>query len=293
MSKIIISDEMEKDVVEEIKKLGEVDYLPKNLSESLQTADALIVRSKTQVTKELLTHAPKLKLVLRGGVGLDNVDAVACKERGIKVLNTPGASSNAVAELTIGHIFSAKRFIAKAHLQIKNKIWDKKGLVGTELDGATLGLIGYGRIGALVGKKAAALGMKIIAYNPPPRQEDGIAKFVELDELFAKADVISIHVPSLPETKGMINSASIAKMKKTAVIINTSRGDIINEDDLYEACKAGIIAGACLDVFSQEPYTGKLLELDNVYLTPHLGANTKEAQLRIGAELVKLLKENL
>ncbi|NYZ77527.1 hydroxyacid dehydrogenase [Candidatus Micrarchaeota archaeon] len=291
MTRIIISDEMENEVVERIKQLGEVVYLPANLNEAIANADVLIVRSKTKVTAELLAHAHKLKIVARGGVGLDNVDVKACEARHINVLNTPGASANAVAELVLGHMFSCFRNIAKAHHQMKNKIWDKKSLTGQEIEGKTLGVIGYGRIGALVGKKASALGMKIISYNPPPRYEDEIVRFVGLDELLAHADVITLHVPSTPETKNMINSSTIAKMKKGVFIINTARGDIIDENALYEGCKSGKIAAAALDVFPQEPYTGKLLELDNVFFTPHLGAATKEAQGRIGDELVKLLKE--
>lgn len=293
MARIIVADDMEKEVVDELRKLGEIIYLPKNLNEALANADVLIVRSKTKVTNELLVHAPKLKIVARAGVGLDNVDTKACEARGIKVLNTPGASANAVAELAIGHMFSSVRFIAKAHCQMKNKIWDKKNLVGTELEGKTLGIIGYGRIGALVGKKANGLGMKIIAYNPPPRYEDGIVKYVELDELLASADIITIHVPVLPETKNMVNKNTISKMKTGVILINTSRGEIVDEDALYEGCKSKHISGAALDVYQQEPYTGKLLELDNIFFTPHLGASTKEAQMRIGSELVKLLKENL
>ncbi len=291
--KIVISDEMEKEVVEKIKQLGNVIYLPANLKEALSSADVLIVRSKTKVTAELLAQAPNLKIVARAGVGLDNIDTKACEERGIRVINTPGASANAVAELTIGHIISAMRFIAKAHHQMKNKIWDKKNLTGQELEGKTLGIIGYGRIGSLVGKKASALGMRVIAYNPPPRREDGIARFVELEELLQESDVITIHVPSTPETKGMINEKTIEKMKKGVFIINTARGDVIDEEALYKACKSGKIAAAALDVYEKEPYTGKLLELDNVFFTPHLGAATKEAQGRIGEELIKLLKESL
>jgi len=289
--KIVIADDMENDVLEAVKKIGEVEYKPSDLTVALRDAEVLIVRSKTKVTKELLEPAKKLAAVIRAGVGLDNIDARACEEKNIKVLNTPGASSNAVAELAIGHMLSAFRFIAKAHWQMKNKKWEKKSLVGMEIEGKTLGIIGYGRIGALVAKKAAALGMRILAYTPPPVREDGIAKFVGLDELLASADVISLHAPSTPETKKMINADSIAKMKDEVVIINTARGDLIDEDALYAACKSGKVAGAALDVFSEEPYAGRLLELENIYCTPHLGASTKEAQAKIGEEIIRILKE--
>ncbi|MEM2908925.1 MAG: hydroxyacid dehydrogenase [Candidatus Bilamarchaeaceae archaeon] len=293
MTRIVILDEMEKEVVERIKQLGEVAYLPANLDKALMDANVLIVRSRTKVTAELLKKAPKLRVVARAGVGLDNIDVPTCEAKGIRVLNTPAASANAVAELTIGHIISAMRFIAKAHHQMKNKIWDKKSLVGQEIEGKTLGVIGYGRIGSLVGKKASALGMKILAYNPPPRHEDGIARFVELEQLFAEADIITLHVPLTPETKNMINKNTIARMKDGVIIINTARGGVVDEDALYAACKSGKIGAAALDVYWEEPYKGKLLELDNVFFTPHLGASTKEAQVRIGSELIELLRKSL
>ena len=290
----MIADQMEDEVVRGIGALGEVAYRPADLKAALGDADALIVRSATKVTAELLTSAPKLKLVARAGVGLDNVDQAACRAKGIKVLNTPGASSNAVAELALGLMIGALRNIQKAHHQMKAGKWEKKTLTGNEIEGKTLGVIGYGRIGALLGNKARALGMKVVAYNPPPRHDDGMVEFVEgLDEFLGMADVISIHVPATPQTVNMINAANIAKMKSGVVIINTSRGEIIDEDALYDAVKGGKVAGAALDVYRAEPYKGKLLELENVYLTPHLGASTKEAQEKIGAELVRILKDEL
>ena len=294
--KIIIADEMEKEVVEEIKKLGTVVYKPTStdLPKELADADVLIVRSATKVTRELVSNAKQLKLVARGGVGLDNVDAVACKEKGIKVVNTPGASSNAVAELALTLIMAGFRNVPKAHHLMKGGIWDKKNLGGREIEGKTLGIIGYGRIGSMLGKKAKALGMKVIAYSPPPRHDDGNAEFVDdLDLFFSMSDVFSIHVPLLDSTKNMINKDSIAKMKNGAFIVNTSRGEIIDDDALYEACKSGKLLGAALDVYREEPYKGKLLELDNICFTPHLGASTKEAQGRIGGELVKIIKTEL
>jgi len=291
---IVIADEMEAEVVAGIKKLGEVVYKPADLPAALAKADALIVRSATKVTKELIGHAPKLKLVARGGVGLDNVDQDACKEKGIKVVNTPGASTNAVAELALGLMLGAFRNVQKAHHQMKQGKWEKKTLTGREIGGKTLGIIGYGRIGSCLAAKAAALGMKVIAYNPPPRHEDGNAEFVEdLGEFLGRADVISLHAALTDSTRKMMNGAAFAKMKQGAYLINTSRGELVDEDALYEACKSGRLAGAALDVYSKEPYNGKLLELENVYFTPHLGAGTKEAQERIGTELVAILKKEL
>lgn len=288
--KILIADNMENEVLEELKKLGTIAYKPSDLKKEIVDSDVLIVRSKTKVTGELLEKATHLKVVIRAGVGLDNIDLEACGKKNITVRNTPAASSNAVAELAIGHILSAFRFIAKAHWQMKNGIWDKVGLIGRELRGKTIGIIGYGRIGTEVGKKAAALGMEVIAYNKLKKEESDV-RFVELNELLASADVISLHLPLTQETKKIINAETIAKMKDGVVLINTARGELIDEDALYEACKSRKVAAACLDVFSEEPYRGKLLELENVFYTPHLGASTKEAQQRIGEELVKIVME--
>lgn len=287
--KIVIADDMENEVLGQINNIGSVSYKPADLKKEMAGADVLVVRSKTKVTDDLLESAGKLKAVIRAGVGLDNIDVDACSKRNIRVLNTPTASSNAVAELTIGHVISAFRFMAKAHWQMKSGIWDKKGLVGREISGKTMGIVGYGRIGSLVAKKAAALGMKVIAYNEP-RKEDPAVEFVGLDELFASSDVVSLHLPLKPETKNIINKKTIAKMKNGVVLINTARGELIDEEALYEACRSGKIAAACLDVFTEEPYRGKLLELENVYCTPHIGASTKEAQMRIGEEIVNIIK---
>ncbi len=294
MTKIVISDNMESEVVGEMRELGEVDFLPENLFDSLKDADVLIVRSKTKVTNEVIEAGPKLKIIARAGVGLDNVDVKFAEEKGIKVINTPGASANAVAELVIGHMLSIFRNIAKANLQMKNGKWEKKSLTGVEAEGKTLGIIGYGRIGSMAGKKAHGLGMRIIAFNPPPRHEDEIVEFIDdFDDFLGQCDVITLHVPATEKTINMINAESIKKMKRGVYLINTSRGEVIDEDALYDACKSGKIAGAALDVYREEPYQGKLLELDNVSFTPHIGAGTKEAQMRIGKELIEKIKKEL
>lgn len=290
--KIVILDRLEEEVVGWLRDIGEVSYLPPNPEVELEKAEVLIVRSRTKVTRSLMEKAKRLRLIARAGVGLDNIDVDFAREKNIKVINTPDSPSNAVAELTIGHMLSLLRNIAKAHCEMKKGVWDKKHLIGQELEGKTLGIIGYGRIGSLVGKKAHCLGMKILAFNPPPRHEDGIAVFVDdFDLLLKKADIITLHLPLTPKTKGMINKESISKMKDGVYLINTSRGDIVDEEALYHACKSGKIAGAALDVFSEEPYKGKLSELPNVLLTPHLGSSTKEAQLRIGKELIERIKK--
>jgi len=267
--------------------------VPTNLPASLQDADVLIVRSATKVTDELLQSAPKLRIVARAGVGLDNVDKAACEKRKIKVINTPGASSNSVAELALGMMFAISRRITKADAGMKGKLWLKKELTGTELQGKTLGVVGLGRIGTMLAVKANSLGMKIIFHDPHSQPSSALGKPVSLDELYAEADFISLHVPATPETKGMINAAALGKMKKNAVLINTARGALVDEEALYSALKEGKIGGACLDVYATEPYTGKLSELPNTVLTPHIAGSTKEAQVRIGQELIEKLKQEL
>lgn len=291
--RILIADQMEEEVVAGLRTLGEVDYKPNDLRAALKDANVLIVRSATTVTKELIVDAHHLKIVARAGVGLDNIDQEACEQKGVKIINTPSASTNAVAELALGLMIGAMRNVQKAHHQMKNGKWEKKVLVGREIESKTLGIIGYGRIGAMLGKKAHALGMSIIAYNPTPRYDDGLVRFVELDELLAEADVISLHAALTDETLNIINKENIAKMKDGVFIVNAARGEMIDDEALYENCKSGKIAGAALDVYREEPYKGKLLELENVYFTPHLGASTKEAQVKIGQELLRLLKTEI
>jgi len=290
--KVVISDNVIPEVLEIIKATGaEIDYKPENLEAALEDADALVIRSATKVTPELLTHAPKLKLVVRGGVGLDNVDREECKKRGIEVANTPGASTNAVAELALGLMLSAARHIPRATTSTKEGRWEKKQLTGSELSGKTLGLIGCGRIGSALGEKAAALGMKIIGYNPPPRHESELIEYVDnLDDFLGRADFISLHVPSTPKTDNMVNAETISKMRDGVILINTARGSIIEEDALYDALQNGKVRAAALDVYQKEPYVGKLSELENTILTPHVAASTSEAQIRIGEEIAQKIK---
>jgi len=290
--KVVISDNVIPEVLDIIKATGaEIIYKPVDLEAALGDADALVIRSATKVTPELLTHAPKLKLVVRGGVGLDNVDREECKKRGIEVANTPGASTNAVAELALGLMLSLARNIPRATSSTKEGKWEKKQLTGSELSGKTLGLIGCGRIGSTLGEKAAALGMKIIGYNPPPRHESETIEYVEnLDDFLGRADFISLHVPSTPKTDNMINAEALSKMKDGVILINTARGSIIEEEALYEALQSGKVRAAALDVYQKEPYVGKLSELENTILTPHIAASTSEAQLRIGEEIAQKIK---
>ncbi len=290
--KLVIADSMEPEVVQALGKFGKVAYQPADLVSELKDAHVLIVRSATKVTAELLEHAPLLKVVARAGVGLDNVDLAVCVKKNIKVLNTPNASSNAVAELTIACAINLLRHVPKAHLQMKNGVWDKKNLIGREISGKTLGIIGFGRIGSMVAEKASALGMTILAYDP--RTNDmAYAEPVSLEKLLAESDIITLHAGLNAETKNIINAKSISHMKQGACLINIARGELVDEQALFDACKSGKITAAALDVYPAEPYTGRLLELDNVYFTPHIGASTKEAQLRIGEELMDKLEQEI
>ncbi len=285
MKKIAVMDTLKLSVVERLKEIGEVNTLPDE--KFLENAEIMIVRSRTKVNKELLDKCKNLKIVIRAGVGIDNIDVKECEKRGVKVRNTPSASTRSVAEITIGAMISVMRKIGYAHENMKKGKWVKKQCRGNEIQGKTLGIIGYGRIGRLVGSMASALGMKVIATDPRSNDEC----IVSFDQLLEKSDVISLHARLTPETRGMINKQTIEKMKQGVYIINFARGEMINEDDVYSALKDGKIAGLAMDVYAQEPYTGKLLELENVLLTPHIGANTNEAQERIGQEIIKIIEE--
>lgn len=291
--KIVISDDLEAGAVENIKKAGHVVYRPANLDLELKDAEVLVVRSATKVTREFLGKAPKLKVVFRAGVGLDNIDVEACKARGVKVQNTPQASTNAVAEMAIGCIIGLFRQLGRAHYSMKGGKWEKKLFMGHEVEGKTLGIIGCGRIGCAVASKAHALGMKVISYNPPPRMDCTGVHYVELDDLLAHSDVITIHAAPTKETEDIINAKILGKMKKGAYLVNLARGSMVDEEALYNALKEGKLGGAALDVYKEEPYKGKLLELENVIFTPHIGGSTFEAQDKIGAVIAEELKKGI
>lgn len=289
--KVVVSDNLHPKALEILKETrAEIIYKPDSLEDAIADAELLVVRSATKVTEDLLSRAKSLKAVMRGGVGLDNIDQDACRKRNIEVLNTPAASTNAVAELTLALVLSTLRNIPRAHHSMKQGKWEKKALSGSEIHGKTLGIIGCGRIGMLAADKAHKLGMRVIGYNPPPHQVSSFLEYVELDDLLKNADIISLHVPLLPSTEKMINKDSISKMKDGAILINTARGQIIDEDALYDACKSGKIRAAAIDVYWKEPYKGKLLELENVFLSPHIAAATEEAQVRIGEEIAAKIR---
>ncbi len=284
---ILISDPFSKDLPDRLKEFGEVTDDKNEIS----NANVMLVRSATKVNREMIDSAKNLKLVIRGGVGVDNIDVEYCKEKGIEVRNTPEASSIAVAELTFAIMLSIQRNIVKAHNSTKNNEWLKKQLKGRELYGKTLGLVGIGRIGTEVAKRAKAFGMNVIATRESEEQSE-YAEIVDLDELLEKSDFISFHVPLTEETKGMVNKENIEKMKDGVVIINNARGKVVIENDLAEALKSGKVGYAGIDVYQHEPPEGSpLLSVENVLLTPHLGAQTYENMDRIGDVVCEIIKE--
>lgn len=298
--RILVTDGMDKSALQSLKDKGhevvEQFYAPEELGEALKGFDAVVVRSATKVRAAHIDAAKggSLKLIIRGGVGVDNIDVKYAEEAGITVKNTPRASSNSVAELAMAHMFSCARFISVAGHTMREGKWEKKAYgAGIELGGKTLGIIGFGRIGQALGRMAKALGMKVIAqdiFHVPGIEEEMGMKYVELDELFAEADFISLHTPSLNGVK-LISKENIDKMKDGVVFINTSRGDNVNEDDLLAALESGKVRAAGLDVFAEEPATNAALySHPRVSCTPHIGAATKEAQKRIGAEIVDIIE---
>ncbi|MBI3168375.1 MAG: hydroxyacid dehydrogenase [Chloroflexi bacterium] len=292
--KVIICDKTEKEYIEQMRTAGLTvdvrdDITPEQLMTELPNYEGMVVRSRTKVRKDLIDVCPNLKVIVRGGVGLDTIDHEYAKEKGIAVMNTPMASSASVAELAIGYMLMLARSLYKASASMKAEKWDKKAFEGDEIGGKTLGLVGIGNIGKEVAKRAFALGMTVLAYDPYVKEANGI-KLVSLDELLAQADYISLHLPKTKESANMIGAAQFGKMKNGVRIINCARGGIVDESALYEALTSGKVAGAALDVFNEEPPADwKLAKLDNVIASPHIGAATKEAQARVGAEVAEKL----
>ncbi|MEC4848844.1 MAG: D-2-hydroxyacid dehydrogenase [Nitrosarchaeum sp.] len=282
-----------------LKVSYEPKITPEQIKEKISTFNIVIVRSRTTITREMIEKADKCKIIARVGVGLDNVDQVAAKEKNIRVINAAEGAMNAVAELVLGFMLTLSRQTARGDRAIRNGQWLKNELKGTELRGKYLGIIGLGNIGKRLGRLARGLNMNIIGYDVVPIDEEfakevGLMK-ADLDTLLQSSDYISIHVPLLDSTYHLINAQKMTTMKKTAKIINTSRGGVVDEDALYEAIKNGNLGGAALDVFEKEPAIGnKLAELDNVILTPHIGAQTKEAQSLaaniIGEKIIQILR---
>ena len=301
---VLICDQVAPILNEILQKNGlkityEPEITPDQIKEKIFNFDIVVVRSRTKITKEMIDRATQCKIIARVGVGLDNIDVDAAKAKGIRVINAVEGAMNAVAELVLGLMLSLAREIPRADREIRNGNWLKKELMGSELSGKYLGIVGLGNIGKRLAKLARGLNMNIIGFDVMPIADDfardvGLIK-ADIDTLLSSADYISFHVPLTETTHHLVNSKRISTMKKTAYIINTSRGEIIDEDALYNALKEGKIAGAALDVFEKEPAVGnKLATLPNVVCTPHIGAQTKEAQTLaanvIGEKIIMILR---
>jgi D-3-phosphoglycerate dehydrogenase len=291
MVRVLIADPVAESAQKRLEKAGLTVVIRKPetdgpLEKQIKGFECIVVRSATKVTKEVIAASDKLKLIVRAGVGLDNVDAEAAKAKGIKVLNTPEGPSVSVAELVFGLMLSLIRFLPLADRTMKEEKWEKKKLEGTELYKKTLGIVGLGRIGAEVAKRAKSFDMDVLAYDvidiSKSCKELGI-KRAELKDIIEKSDFVTLHVPLVPQTKGMIGEKELARMKKTVYVINTSRGGIVDEAALLKALDAGTIAGAGLDVYMDEPPKDwKLVKHPKVVATPHIASSTLEAQSRIG-----------
>lgn len=301
MIKILVTDPIHEEGVKALKGFAEVQVAtgltPAELIERLNGREVLVVRSATKVTKEVIEASKQLKVIARAGAGLDNIDVKAAEARGIKVLNAPEALTAAVAELVFAHMLAWARHLPRADSGMKAGRWEKAQLMGSELRGKTLGIVGTGRIGRAVGYKAKAFSMNLLAYDivqSPEFAERAGAKYVDLETLLRESDFVTLHVPLVPGTKHVIGKRELELMKPTAVLINTSRGEIIDERALVEALRARKIAGACLDVYEREPpHDSPLLKLSNVVLTPHLGASTHEAQRDAAIIIAQKIKEAL
>ena len=273
------------------------DQIKNGLAAELADADALVVRSAVQADAKLLESAPKLRVIGRAGVGVDNIDTAAATHRGIVVMNTPGANAVAVAELTLGLMVSMARSIPRANASMHAGQWDNKSLQGQELRNKTLGIVGLGRIGLEVARRARAFGMKLIGYDPfisPVIARENEVTLVPIDEIFKSSDYLTLHVGLTTQTEGLINATSLAIMKKGIRIINCARGELIVEEALAEAIKSGHVAGAALDVFHQEPLKESAFHsLDNVLLSPHIAGATDEAQEAIGIQLANQVRDYL
>jgi D-3-phosphoglycerate dehydrogenase len=285
---VLICDQVNPVLNEILEKNGlqityEPEITPEQIQDKIENFDVVIVRSRTKITKDMIDKATKCQIIARVGVGLDNIDQAAAKEKNIRVINAVEGAMNAVAELVIGLMLSLAREIPRADREVRNGNWIKKELMGTELRGKYLGIVGLGNIGKRLGRLARALNMNIIGYDVVPIDEEfskevGLMK-ADLGTLLASSDYVSLHVPLLDSTKHLINAEKMSTMKNTSRIINTSRGGVIDENALYEFLKDGKLGGAALDVFEVEPATSNnLATLPNFISTPHMGAQTKEAQ---------------
>ena len=302
--KVLISDKIAADAVQNLTAAEgiEVDYSPglkpDELKAHLADAVGIIIRSGTTLDADALDAAPKLRFIARAGVGVDNIDVPAASRRGIIVMNTPGGNTLSTAEHTMALLLALSRNVYPACASLKAGQWDRKRFMGTQLAGKIIGVIGLGRIGLEVARRAAAFGMTVLGCDPyvtPERAKQHHVKLTDgLDEIYAKADYITVHVPITDETRGMIGPEQFAKMKDGVKLINCARGGIIDEQAIVEAVRSGKVAGAAFDVFTAEPPANReLVELDQVLCTPHLGASTEEAQLNVALEAVEIIADAL
>ena len=297
--KILVCDNLEEKVIEKLSELGEVTNISdsktktEELLSNIVDTDIVVIRSSTKINKDILQKANKLKIIARCGVGIDNIDIEEATNKEIYVTNSPNANIISVAELTIGLIISAARNIHTSNNSLKNKNWDRNKFLGTELYKKQLGLIGFGKAAREVAKRLTAFGMEIVFYDPYVEASEDEANKVELDELLKTSDVISIHVVKNEETKNMINDEKLNLIKKGGILVNTSRGGIVDEVALFQRSSDDVIF-AGLDVFSKEPPDiNKTFSTSNIVTTPHLGASTQEAQLRAGLETVQNISDIL
>ncbi|HDD36674.1 MAG TPA: phosphoglycerate dehydrogenase, partial [Archaeoglobus veneficus] len=294
--KVLVSDPISDEAIKAMKDAGLKVDIKTGLSEDelikiIPNYDAIVVRSQTKVTSNVIGAAKNLKIIGRAGVGVDNIDVNAATQKGIVVVNAPGGNTVSTAELTVGMILAAARRIPQACKSVKEGKWERKKFVGMELRGKTIGIIGLGRVGYEVAKRMRAFEMNILAYDPYISEEKAQAvgaKLVELDELLRNSDIVTIHVPKTKETVKLISHKEIEMMKDGAYLINCARGGIVDEDALYKALTNGKIAFAALDVYEKEPpENNPLIKLDNVITTPHIGASTKEAQISVGMTIAE------
>jgi D-3-phosphoglycerate dehydrogenase / 2-oxoglutarate reductase len=302
--KLLVCDKTHARAIAEMQAAGiQVDerlgMTPGELLDAMPAYEAMVVRSATVVTATVIDAAPHLRLIVRGGVGLDNIDLDYARNKGIVVHNTPRASADAAAELTIGYLFCLARHIPQATASMRAGQWKKKQLKGTEIQGTTLGLIGFGNIGQAVGRRAHDLGMHVLFYRRTPTRVD-YARQVSFDELLAASDYVSLHVPLTPETANLVDAEAFSKIKKGAYVVHCGRGGTLDENALYEALQSGKVAGAALDVWADEkvvrgnPRLFELLDKNGLPLvigSPHIGAATAEGQERVGQEVARTVIE--
>ena len=298
--RVLIADEMSKKAVEVLNGAGfsvdvKTGMKPEELASVIGGYHGVGVRSASKVTAAVLANPGKLKIIGRAGVGVDNIDVKVATEKGILVVNTPQGNAAAAAELAIGLMFALARKIPQAADSMRQGIWEKKKFMGVEIAGKTLGVVGLGNIGRQAAERGVGLKMNVIGFDPfPPKQLLSGVKLVSFDELVEKSDFITLHIPLLPETKGLFNPNTFAKMKKGSYLINCARGGVVDEEAVLEALKSGQLAGAALDVFGKEPPDpSPLFAHENLIASPHLGASTREAQEKVAIEMAEVFVDFL